>query len=186
MSGNPGRRIGSANRIATRQKLVENDTKGINIAASVNLGGAGSRQLLRRRVTHLAKKITRSSSLDFVLESLGDTQIDQFHGELAIGVEGEHQVIRRDIAMHEALAMQVVESAERLNCDLQGQRRRRAIHFEKVLEGQSLDQLHDDKSIARGVDGKVKELSDLRMTQPDGHLGFAQKTSRKVLVLAQG
>ena len=108
---------------------------------------------------------------------LHDAEVDQLDQRLVAMILGQHQIVRRDVAMNVALLVQVLDGLQRLPGDDQRQRDSRpALCFEHLSQIDAADELLNDEAVARSfVDLKVVELRDVRVAQLDRRSGLATK-----------
>ena len=129
------RSVGVIRQVAGRH-LIEHDAERIQVAARV---GIEPLRLLGRNIVHRADGLAAALLADIFQR--GDTEIRH----LDHVVIRDHDVLRLDVAVNDAVRMRVLERF----CDLRGiaQRLLRAEHAalrEALLERHALDELHDD------------------------------------------
>ncbi len=92
------------------EHLVHHDTEGVDVRTTIHRGTFG---LLRREVRRRAHHQAVLGQVVFARHRLGDTEV----GHLHLGVGGDQDVARLDVAVNHAIAMRVVQCG----CDLSGE-----------------------------------------------------------------
>jgi hypothetical protein len=95
----------------------------------------------------------------------------------------EHEVVGRDVPVHDALAVQISQREECLMRDLQREREvRRMSRDHQVGEVDSLDELHDEIGRAVVVQREVMDRADMRVLQPGRRLGLLDEPALELFV----
>ena len=139
------------------EHLIEHNAERIEVAAGVRLKTLG---LLGRDIVHGADGRVGSAAAVFVLKG-GDAEISHLGDAVAV----DHNVLRLNIAMHDAVLMRVLERL----CDLRGkeERLRRGelpLAGDILLERDAFDQLHDD-ILHRERMAHIVHRDDVRMAE---------------------
>ena len=157
-----------------RQRTIERRGEGEDVAASVHRVSA---RLLRRHVAWRAEDLATLG----VLDRRRDAEVEQ--PGVAPGVE--HDVARRDVAMHQpAATVRVGEGVRQLRAHVGGQRRRERPRAQHLGQRRALDVLHRQEVDA--VDqAQIVDRDDVRMTQADHGRGLAHEELHEARVARQ-
>ncbi len=118
-----------------------------------------------------------------LLGGLGDAEV----GELDHAVGVDEQVAGLDVAVHDAVAMRVVEPAAGLGEHVHGgARRHRPAVAQQLGARVPVDELHDDELARRvAVRAEVEDLHDVRVHEPRGGERLALEARHEARVLGQ-
>ena len=154
----------AGDRAPPGEQLVEHDAERVEIAPLVDRPFV---ELLRRGIADLADEHAPRQAVAVVLQAPSEPEIDQLDERPALEIAGQHQVARRDVAVDDALAMEVLESERGLAGDLQRQgKRRRPEILQELAQRRALDVLQDDVGAAVVAEGEIVEQRHVGMAQP--------------------
>ena len=151
-----------AERHVAREHLVDQHTERVEIRALVDLCAG---RLLRRHVAGRADDRARARQrrlaalLAGVLDKPGDAEVEHLdHVALTVPVD-QHDVLRLEIPVHDALGVGSGESASDLRANPQEPwQRHRAARAQGVVQRLAVDQLHRDKEPALVGRAEVVEV----------------------------
>ena len=145
-----------------------------------------SPSLLRCHVRRTAEQRAAWCVVTFrgvVLRELGDAEIQELRADVETA-SAEEDVVRLEIAMHDAVVVRVAERTEDRQHDLHGFCRAQASALaHEVAERHALEPLHDDVRVAELGLTEVKHAHDVGMVQPGLDTRFDQKAVDRVGVL---
>ena len=161
---------GPGEDLIARQQLVEHATQAVEVAPSIDVDLTGD--LLRTHVGRSAQQgtVLRERVAARRSERFADAEVGH-HGHAVV----DHDVLRFDVSMDDALPVRVIERASHRTRDLQ-----RILHRDSALAGhshaqrRSLDVRHDEVEVPIVLAGVV-ERQDMRVTQSRGKLDLTQK-----------
>ena len=108
---------------------------------------------------------------------LGDAEVDELHVLLPVLVARDHDVLGTDVAMHDAGAMDGLESVQRLDGQLRRVlRRQRTARLDQLVKIGPLDVLPHHVARAVVERGEVVERGDVRMIDARRQPRFAHET----------
>src|SRR6266480_186939 len=171
-------RVLAVERHATGEALIRDHTEGIDVGASVERLGAG---LLRAHVMWRADGHPGARELA-ARRRLRDAEI----GDDGQPVLVEHDVVRLDVAVHDAAFVRVGQGARHLHQDLpdlrRGERAARGQHGRQRLAAQ---ELHHEIDHAAGLADAI-DRDDARVLELGGRLGFPLEPLDELLVEREG
>ena len=180
-------RRGRLERRPSGQDLHEHDAERVKIGAAVDLLSLGQKpEVLGRAVPQLADKDPGLGGhrAGVAVLALGHAEVDDLHGVAAVGAARDHDVLGADVAVHDAGAMDGVESRQRLLHDVHGLARREhaaaADHLRQVF---AVDELPHHVMRAVGERGEVVQRGDVRMMDFRGQPRLAQESVVRVAAL---
>lgn len=154
-------------RRRTGQRAIHDAAERPNIAARIDIFGrqdlfgrhvqGGTEQRAGCRHTRRLRGFGRIA-LDF-----GNSEIEQFDEARAVGLSGQKEVGRLDVAMNDARGVCGDEALERLGGDTQrGVRRERSDAINQLLQILTLEKLHHDVRVTGGfIEAGVEHLHDV-------------------------
>ena len=162
------------------QQLVQQTTQGEEVAAWVCF--LVTSELLGRRVEDGADELARLADPRGLGRPARDTEVD----DLDPPVGREEDVLRLEVAVHDACLVDSSEPRRDLGTEMRGQGfGDRAVRFEDVMERGAGHQLHDEGALERttraaDLDGVV-DAHHVRMLQARADPGFAHEALREIL-----
>ncbi len=139
-----------------REHFVQHHAGGVDVRAGIN---AVASRLLGGNVVYRAQGLLRQR-----LSRVGKTR-DAKVGDLHAAVTQHHDVLRLDVAVDDAAAVGVAQSAHDLRDEVQ---RFAPVHaaapLHVLLERDAVDQLHDDV-LKVGVGGDIVDRDDIRVAE---------------------
>ena len=159
---------------AAGDHLVHHHTQGIQVGAVVHITAPG---LLGRHIMDRTDGLTLAVGV-FPGGKMGDAEIGHLYG----AVPQQHDVLGLDIPVDDVMVVGMLQSA----CDLSGKNshflgRQAAPAAEVFLQGDAVDQLHDDV-IHVSRPGNVINIDNIGMGQHGDGLGLFMKLAAKLLV----
>ena len=155
------------------QHLIHHDAERINVAAIVDHRALG---LLRRDIMHRAERLARERVLRCA--DPGDAEVR----DLDAAVLEDQNVVRLDVAMDDAASVRVLKRLGDLHRKMQRLapiERPLALHI--LLEGNALDQFHDDVIHTAGA-GDVVHADDVGMRKHRNGLRFRLEPTAELLI----
>jgi hypothetical protein len=143
-------------------------------------------RLLGRHVAPLAHHLARTRPTAAVrLRGDGDAEV----GDLHLAGARDQDVRGRDVAMDDVVAVREVERADDLDRDVErgGQGHRPALVLELAEhrgEVEAVDVLHGDEQRLADA-AEVEDLDDVRVRQPNGHLGLGDEPGGELGITRQ-
>ena len=169
-----GDRVIRNERQLTREHFIQHDAHRINIGLIVDITAA---RLLRRDIVHRADGLV-GHGLRFCLREACDAEIRHLNG----AVLEQHDVLRLDVSVNDALFVGVLQSAEDLHRKVQ-----RLSPFDLalllniLLQGDAIDILHDDVLNAV-TKADIIDLDDIRVRKHRNSFRFIAETAQKIAV----
>ena len=176
------RQRGLDERRPTREAGKEHGAQGIDIGAAVD--GFAQGLLGReedRRTQHRSRRRQRRRRHEALL--LGDAEVDELGLEAAFGARHEHDVLRLDVSVHDAVGVGLVQGAGDLLDDVAGLFERERVRFvvDAIAQRPTLQQLHCIKNEAFFGDTTVKDLDDAGVGDRGERLDLALEAGELVL-----
>ena len=169
-----GDRVIRNERQLTREHFIQHDTHGINIGLIVNITAA---RLLRRDIVHRADGLV-GHGLRFCLREACDTEIRHLNG----AVFQQHDVLRLDVSVNDALFVGVLQSAEDLHRKVQRLSPfDLALLLNVLLQGDAVNVLHDD-ILDAVAEADVIDLDDIRVRKHRNGFRFIAETAQEIAV----
>ena len=174
----------ASERARSGQQLVEHEAHGVEIAAAVeSLTGRQRAVLLRGRILQLSQEDARRGHLDGSVHGLGDAEIDHLHERPSLVVPRQHQVVGRNVAVHDVAAMEVAQRQQRLVRNLQGEADGGGtLEHQQLAEVDAVDELHDEVGRPVLVEREIVDRADVRVFEPGCGLGLFDETELQFLV----
>src|SRR5262249_26764395 len=95
----------------------------------------------------------------------------------------QHEVVRGDVAVDDPLPVEIAEGHERLVGDLERQGEvEDPLRLEKIREGHPVDELHDQRGGAVGVEREVVDRADVGVLQARRRLRLVDEPALEFLV----
>ncbi len=183
--------------LATRDKLIEDRAKRIDVRAAIYLGASVARDfapLLRRHVIGRAQDLTRDrqgrgpgtgASSAREVTDFCYPQVQKLDCDLPVGGLTYHYVFGLEVAVDHALRVRGVEDARNRLKGLEGVMRRKApALLELRIERAAFYELHDHVGHTVRRRAKIVDLDGVRMAETARGLSFAAKAAQPLGVIA--
>ena len=145
------------------EHLEQDDADRVEVASPID---GGSRCLLGRHVVGRADRNAGGRELRGLVERFRDAEVHELHHALAILGVGQHDVVRLQIAMDDAVP---VNRRQRRRHLLEQRDRKAGLHavatLDHVLQARAVDELHRDVQGAVGGLAEVGHPHDVGMVQ---------------------
>ena len=153
--------------------LVEDAARRVQVRAGIHGLAAG---LLRAQVLGGAENGGGGGEAGCgIADGAGDAEVHHLHRTVA----GDHDVRRLDVAVDDALLVGKIQGSAHICHHAEGPvDLHRAVHFDDVTQGVTLDDFHDDvrqRTLGRGFFALVVDRDDRRMIEGRRVLGFASE-----------
>ena len=150
-------------RAPAGEALDEHEPEGVDVGRRPHLA---SLELLGRDVRHRADGLVGSGD-PRAAEEAGDAEVGQPDRAVVV----EHEVRRLHVAMHDALAVDVVERGGGLAADAGHPVERECAAVQQLAHGRPAEQLEDEEGVAV-VGSGVEETNEVRVLEPGERPGL--------------
>ena len=173
------------------EHLVKHDAKAVNVRAVV--GGDGAVMLLWRGVVRRANSLgPRLSEVAHLSQHSGisvpRSQVCSHHlrdakvGDLHCAALIDQQILRLDVAMHDAVIMRALQSLTHRRHDAQRFLWRQLLGLKQLTQVHAIHELHDEEVEAASLP-EVMHRDDVRMVQCRERMSFLLKPCRELRIV---